>query len=517
MKINYTTYLDKVRGCWAGKNIGGTLGAPMEGNLNMQNVTFYTQELNGVPAPNDDLDLQLVWLAAVETRGIDQITPRLLGEYWDQCIIAPCSEYSICKMNIAQGFMPPMSGAVNNDVFKYSNGAWIRSDIWACLCPGAPDEAIRLGYIDSCADHCEEGIWAEMFTCALESAAFVCGDVREIIEIALCKIPAESELAKAVVRAIHCRDAGMTWQEARQTLMKEFNIKTHRAAVNLGFVIIGLLYGEGDFDKSICTAVNCGDDTDCTGATVGALFGIMRGRSGIPQRWLDPIGESISTICISHFPFNFLYGLPKTLEALSQRTARAALAFSAINPLLATLTGGESDICAAEIEKLKGTEAARRLLALPLYYQDYPLPWSSTLRVEYVNGPIKVPGEKMPLKFYITDSVHTNAVFTLRLKNLPENWSAEPAALTCSLRADCQTMVETELTVGDMNDVMTDIELEITMLGRRQPFIVRLPVQLRNTVSYNIYSESNQSFRCRTRIAAGKTAGITLDAGVPQM
>ena len=121
MKINYTVYLDKVRGCWAGKNIGGTLGAPMEGDKNMQNVSFYTQELNGVPAPNDDLDLQLVWLAAVETQGIDQITPRLLGEYWDQCIIAPCSEYSVCKMNIANGFMPPLSGAVNNDRFKYSN------------------------------------------------------------------------------------------------------------------------------------------------------------------------------------------------------------------------------------------------------------------------------------------------------------------------------------------------------------------------------------------------------------
>ena len=90
-------------------------------------------------------------------------------------------------------------------------------------------------------------------------------------------------------------------------------------------------------------------------------------------------------------------------------------------------------------------------------------------------------------------------------------------ALTCSLRADCQTMVATELTVGDLNDVMTDIELEISMLGRRQTYTVKLPVQLKNTVSYNIYSESNQSYRCRTRIMAGKNADAKLDAGIPQM
>ena len=92
MKINYGEYLEKVYGCWAGKNIGGTLGAPMEGKMAMNNVTFYTQELNGVPAPNDDLDLQLIWLAAVEVNGIDQITPNLLGEYWQKPFLPPSSQ-----------------------------------------------------------------------------------------------------------------------------------------------------------------------------------------------------------------------------------------------------------------------------------------------------------------------------------------------------------------------------------------------------------------------------------------
>ena len=103
----------------------------------------------------------------------------------------------------------------------------------------------------------------------------------------------------------------------------------------------------------------------------------------------------------------------------------------------------------------------------------------------------------------------------LRFKNLPDNWSAEPAALACSLRADCQTMVETQLQVGDMNDIMTDLELDVAMAGRRQHHTVLIPVQLRNTVSYNIYAESNQSYRCRTRIVAGANS-TPLDAGMPR-
>ncbi|MBR6373368.1 MAG: ADP-ribosylglycohydrolase family protein, partial [Victivallales bacterium] len=221
MRLNYSEYLEKVRGCWAGKNIGGTLGAPMEGNMKMHSVSFYTQELNGVPAPNDDLDLQLIWLAAVETYGLDQITPNLLGEFWHQCIIAPCAEYSVCKMNVANGFKPPLSGALNNEKYKYSNGAWIRSEIWASICPGAPDQAIRYAYIDSCADHCEEGIWAEMFTTAMESAAFVEGNVRRLIEIALDKVPRDSQLAKAVKSAMSSYDNGVSWQDARNKVMED--------------------------------------------------------------------------------------------------------------------------------------------------------------------------------------------------------------------------------------------------------------------------------------------------------
>lgn len=54
-------YQDKVSGCWLGKNIGGTLGMPMEWERRKNDVTYYTHDITGEPLPNDDLDIQILW------------------------------------------------------------------------------------------------------------------------------------------------------------------------------------------------------------------------------------------------------------------------------------------------------------------------------------------------------------------------------------------------------------------------------------------------------------------------
>ena len=66
------------------------------------------------------------------------------------------------------------------------------------------------------------------------------------------------------------------------------------APSNIGIVAIGLLWGEGDFTRSLCTAANCGEDTDCTAGTIGALLGIICGCDGIEKKWTDPIGDTIA-------------------------------------------------------------------------------------------------------------------------------------------------------------------------------------------------------------------------------
>ena len=127
MLINFKEYKDKVYACWLGKNIGGTMGTPYEGKREILDVKgFVTEE--GVVLPNDDLDLQLVWLHALEQQGPHAINAALLGEYWLSFIVPHWNEYGIGKANMKRGLPPPMSGDYNND-WKHSNGAWIRTEI----------------------------------------------------------------------------------------------------------------------------------------------------------------------------------------------------------------------------------------------------------------------------------------------------------------------------------------------------------------------------------------------------
>ena len=164
--------MKKVLGCWIGKSIGGTLGAPFEWKRQFNDVSFYTQDLQGDPLPNDDLDIQLLWLIALEEQGID-IDGKVLGEYFLLYVTPHWGEYGMGKINMRAGLQPPLSGMHNNPL-KDSCGAFIRSEIWACIAPCWPEVAVRYAYEDAIIDHGDgEGTFAEVFCAALESAASI--------------------------------------------------------------------------------------------------------------------------------------------------------------------------------------------------------------------------------------------------------------------------------------------------------------------------------------------------------
>lgn len=333
--MNKETYRDKVLACWNGKNAGGTLGGPLECKRGEFDLTGYLQKMDGEPLPNDDLDLQLVWLSAVEKYG-PQVNSDILSEYWLTHITPYISEYGGGKINLRHGLKPPLSGVLNNP-HKDSNGAWILTEIWACLAPGYPQVATRYAYEDARVNHADEGIYAAVFVAAMESAAFVESDLQKLIDIGLSYIPADCAIARitAVVREAYA--SGKTWKEARKLVLQaEPNsfgaLGTPRekllpdepvgkmgydAPGNIGFLLVGLLYGQGDFSESICIAAGCGEDADCTAGTLGSLLGIIYGSAGIPARWLEPLGGKIKTICVNLVDKGVR--VPATTEELTDR------------------------------------------------------------------------------------------------------------------------------------------------------------------------------------------------------
>lgn len=78
MYLSLEDYRRRMLGCWIGKNIGGTLGMPMEWSRQPNDVTYYTHKMTGEPLPNDDLDIQVLWLLALEDKGLD-IDCKVLG------------------------------------------------------------------------------------------------------------------------------------------------------------------------------------------------------------------------------------------------------------------------------------------------------------------------------------------------------------------------------------------------------------------------------------------------------
>jgi len=347
MILDYKTYRDKVIGCWAGKNIGGVLGAPFEAKRQVNNVDFYIQDLSKGPPPNDDLDLQIVWLAAVERYGRN-VNASILGDYWLSYIIPNWAEYGMGKANLRVGLEPPLSGLVDN-VYKDSCGCFIRSEIWACLAPGQPQLAARYAYEDAIVDHEGEGMYGEVFCAAMQSAAFVESDPNKLIEIGLSYIPPKSAMARCIKKAVECHKSKVPIIEARKRIHNEapgtFGIQGIKlsdvkkegnegmeigapgfdAPENVGYTIAGLLYGEGDFGKALCLANSCGEDTDCTCATLGALMGIILGAAKLPEKWTKPLDDKIVTLCIDKTAGGVW--VPDTATKLADRMIRAVPGF----------------------------------------------------------------------------------------------------------------------------------------------------------------------------------------------
>lgn len=338
MDLLFKDYKEKVRGCWAGKNIGGVLGAPFEGKREKFDVDFYQQDLTMGPPANDDLDLQIVWLAAAEKYG-RQVNASILGEYWLSFVIPNWAEYGMGKANLRAGLIPPLSGEVDN-TYKNSCGCFIRSEIWACLAPGHPEIATRYAYEDAIVDHADEGVNGEVFFTAMQSAAFVESDKDTLIDIGLSYIPEDCAVARGVREARECFSENIEFFEARtrvhNTVPGTFGIQSIKlseicedekdlavgepgfdAPENVSFSILAWLYGKDDFGKTLCLAVDCGEDTDCTAASLGALMGIIGGFGKIPEKWLEPLHDKIETICFDRT--SRAIWVPETVSELTDR------------------------------------------------------------------------------------------------------------------------------------------------------------------------------------------------------
>jgi ADP-ribosylglycohydrolase len=280
----------KITAMWLGKAVGGTLGMPYEGTAERLALSYY-DPIPDTMLPNDDLDLQVIYAWLMDQMPTVRVDRHALVAAWDHIGMSP-DEYGICKRNRQLGLTPPWTGRYDNP-FTDGMGAAIRTELWACLAAGDPELAARYAYEDACMDHDGEGVYAAQFLAALQAAAFVESDTDHLLDTALPLIPEDSRIGRAIRDTRRWHGEGCRWQTIRERVTERYAKDNFTdVAPNLAFIVLGWLEGDGDFSRSISTAVNCGLDTDCTGATLGALLGLID-PDGIEQRWLDPIGNNL--------------------------------------------------------------------------------------------------------------------------------------------------------------------------------------------------------------------------------
>jgi ADP-ribosylglycohydrolase len=452
MWMNLNEYRKKVEGCWMGKNIGGTLGAPFEGQRGEVEIDFYTQELGGEALPNDDLDLQLVWLNVVEKYG-RATNASILGEYWHTYITPSWNEYGLGKNNMRMGLVPPLSGWMNNP-YRDSCGCFIRSEIWACLAPGHPEIAARYAYEDGVVDHSTDGVHGEVFCAAVQSAAFVESDRFKLIDIGLSWIPQDSGVARGVRCVLDSYRKGLDWKQARKNLLREvpdhFAIRYmegaetdipwgpvgYDAPANVSIFVLGWVYGEDDFGRSLCIAVGCGEDTDCTAATLGATLGIIHGIEGIPQKWIEPIGSKIVTISLNLGDSKGMF--PKTIQDLTDRVVRLVPRFMDL---------ADVDVVGAEKGFVLQLKEGRELVNTPqwlspeaertfekdvLARQPFSVRYETpiyTAWLDYSSEPVAREGQTVKIHLQFRNAIPNPQWLELNW-HLPEGWLIAPDAKT---------------------------------------------------------------------------------------
>ena len=415
--LSRTRYRDQVLACWLGKNIGGTLGAPYECQKHVHALSFY-EPVPSEPLPNDDLDLQLVWLKLLEDEGISPPLPAF-ADYWVRYLSAyPWNEYGFCRRNLARGLRPPISGCFEN-YYVDEMGSPIRSEIWACTAPADPQLAAARAWKDSVLDHAGgEGMYGEMFWAAVQSAAFVLEDPLALIRIGLAMIPVPCAISRVIREAVWCHQQGVAWAEARERIADVFGHRQPCHAVpNHGFTVLGWLYGDG-FGDSLCKAVNCGYDTDCTGATLGALLGIIGGTAAIPEQWRRPLGESI----VLH-KFTGKFNSPADVRELTDRTA--AVAERVVAELSdAARFADETHLPGDSLSLLFRSEKARAALAQDVH-AAVAVDRDLEITLHYGGEPVLYPGVARFLDVSLArrgQPVEANVAI-----EVPRGWTARPA------------------------------------------------------------------------------------------
>ena len=369
MKLDYKTYLDNVLACWTGKSLGGIVGAPYECHKRFTPVDVKNLWPK-ILFPNDDLDIQVVFLEALQEHGLF-IDSEILAKYWQKHCFYVCCEYGVFIDNMEHGILPPLSGTWNNDWFHDSMGCPIRAEIWGVLCPGNPALATEYAAMDGCLDHSATSVEIEKFWAAAASMSFFEKNLYKLLDKSI-----EYTAKDAVVREIYA-DVKATCKQYPELRDAWTQVVRHwgsrnatYAKTNTAITLLALFLGGNDFKRTMHNCIQCGWDADCTAATAGALLGLLNGTAGLPADWCRKMGKNL--VCACEIPHQHA-----SLKSFAEETCLLGAEMAKVRNTGLTLTG------APALKRI--SKAPAPCVKMTALYPDKPVLWrNKTTEVQLV-------------------------------------------------------------------------------------------------------------------------------------
>jgi hypothetical protein len=304
---------NKIKGGWAGQTIGVTFGGPYEFRFNGTFIQDYQplgwgedylkNNMLYNPGLYDDLYMDLTFVDVFEKYGLDAPVDSFANAFAHAGYMLWHANQA-ARYNILNGVKAPLSGDWRHNPHSEDIDYQIESDYAGLMSPGMPNTASaisdKIGHIMNYGD----GWYGGVFIGAMYSLSFLSNDLNYIVTEALKTVPKEADFYKCINDVINWHkkypnDWHQNWFEIQKKwssdiacadgIFKPFNID---AKVNSAYVVLGLLYGKGDFTKTLEIATRAGQDADCNPSSAGGVLGTILGYDKIPAYWKMGLKEA---------------------------------------------------------------------------------------------------------------------------------------------------------------------------------------------------------------------------------
>jgi ADP-ribosylglycohydrolase len=339
---------DRVHAAWLGRCAGCNLGKPVEGGWGRVKLRRYLELAGAYPlddyipaldplpaeftlhpswkdatrghvhgmARDDDTDYTMLALRVLEKHGRNFTSDDVANEW---LLALPFhmvyTAERVAYRNLVDGMAPPSTAEYHNPYREWI-GALIRGDMFGYVSPGDPGAAAQLAFQDAALSHTANGIYGEMWAAALVAAALSAESAHDALQTALLVVPTRSRFAEAVRKTMDAHSTGASWDDAMSSMEKRLaGYHWVHTINNAEVVAAALLWGAGDFGRTIGLAVEAGLDTDCTGATAGSVFGALHGTAALPAHWVDPLENSMHSAIFGFEGVSITDLVERTLKA----------------------------------------------------------------------------------------------------------------------------------------------------------------------------------------------------------